>query len=263
MTSGSISKEAVRAFWDSRPCNFSHSTEPVGSLAYFEEVESRKRLVEPHIESFADFERWSGKSVLEVGCGMGTDGIRFSKAGASYTGIELSPVSLELAQRRFALYGVEGELLIADAECLDTSPLAGRTFDLIYSFGVLHHTVDPDLAIRQLRLMCHGNSELRIMLYARNSWKAALIRAGLDQPEAQNGCPIALTFTRDEAVDFAEKAGFVVTSLEQTHIFPWQVEDYVQHIYRKQPWFEVMPPEVFAALEAELGWHLLLKCTPL
>ncbi len=258
----SASIQDVKDFWDSRPCNIGHSVEPVGSRTYFEEVERRKRFVEPHIEQFADFDRWEGKSVLEVGCGMGTDGIRFAQAGALYTGIELSSTSLELAKKRFDLYGLNGRLLVQNAEELSTGPLAGHSYDLIYSFGVLHHTVSPERAIKELRLMCHSSTELRIMLYARNSWKAALISSGLDQPEAQADCPIALTYSREEATTLLESCGFSITRMEQAHIFPWEVESYVRHQYIKQPWFAAMPAEIYEAMEKELGWHLLIRATP-
>lgn len=257
-----MSIQDVIDFWDSKPCNIGHSNDTVGSLTYFEEVERRKRFVEPHIEEFVDFERWHGKSVLEVGCGMGTDGIRFAQAGAVYTGVELSSASLDLARKRFDLYGLNGRLLNQNAEELSFGPLAGHSYDLIYSFGVLHHTVSPERALKQLRLMCHDSTELRIMLYARHSWKAALITAGLDQPEAQADCPIALTFSREEATILLESCGFSITRMQQAHIFPWEVESYTRHTYVKQPWFAAMPTEVYQALEKELGWHLLISATP-
>ena len=69
---------AVREYWNSRPCNIRHSTKPVGTREYFDEVEARKYMVESHIPEFADFERWKGKKVLEIGCGIGTDTINFA-----------------------------------------------------------------------------------------------------------------------------------------------------------------------------------------
>ena len=84
------SLEVVEQYWDTRPCNIRHSDKEVGTLEYFEEVEKRKYFVEPHIPTFADFQSWREKRVLEIGCGIGTDAINFAKNGAIYTGIELS-----------------------------------------------------------------------------------------------------------------------------------------------------------------------------
>ena len=253
--------DEVRKYWDTRPCNVRHSRAEVGTRQYFDEVEERRYFVEPHIVPFAEFDRWAGKTVLEVGCGIGTDTIRFARAGASVTAIDVSSRSLDLARQRAEVYGLEDltRFLLADAEHLD-QVLGDEHFDLIYSFGVLHHTPDPAAALRQLRRLCSDESELRIMLYARNSWKAAMIEAELDQPEAAAGCPIAATYTLTEAVDLLED--FRITKIWQDHIFPFNIEHYVNHEYRLEPWFEAMPDAMFQALKQSFGWHLLIRAVP-
>lgn len=94
------------------------------------------------------------------------------------------------------------------------------------------------------------------MLYAKNSWKNILINAGWDQPEAQGGCPQALTYTKQEARDLFD--AFNTVSVEQDFIFPWNIEHYVKYEYIKQPWFEAMPLELFKIMEHALGWHLMI-----
>ena len=91
----------VKNFWNSRPCNVRHSSKSIGSIEYFDEVEKKKFFVEPHIIPFSDFPSWKNKTVLEVGCGMGTAAINFVKQGAKYTAVELSEESLKLAKKRF------------------------------------------------------------------------------------------------------------------------------------------------------------------
>src|ERR1700732_5357552 len=97
--------ESVQAYWDARPCNVRHSMQPIGTREYFDEVEARKYFVEPHIPGFAEFERWRGEKVLEMGWGIGTDTINFARHGARVTSVELSEKSLELARQRAGVYG--------------------------------------------------------------------------------------------------------------------------------------------------------------
>ncbi len=253
--------ETVKEYWDRRPCNLRHSQQPVGSRAYFDEVERRKYMVEPHIPGFAEFERWRGKDVLEIGCGIGTDAVNFARAGAAYSGIELSRASLDLVRRRFELFGLTGSLMESNAEDLG-SIAAGGSFDLVYSFGVVHHTPRPRAVIESARRVIRREGLLKIMLYAKHSWKAVMIDEGFDQPEAQSGCPIALTYDKTDVEDLF-RGCFAIQDIRQAHIFPYVVEDYLEYRYRKQPWFEVMPPDMFAALERHLGWHMLITATPI
>lgn len=249
--------DEVRSFWDSRPCNVRHSNSEVGSIQYFNEVEERKYFVEPHILTFADFHAWRGKKVLEIGCGIGTDAVNFVRAGANYTGVELSAESLRIAKRRFEVFNLEGKLIEGNAEGIELL-FPGERFDLIYSFGVLHHTPSLENALVSISKLMDENTTFKMMLYAKNSWKNAMIKAGLDQPEAQYGCPIANTYTEEEVINSLQKCKLNLLTLSQTHIFPYQVERYKNYEYVKEPWFREMPKDIFEALEKTLGWHLLI-----
>lgn len=241
----------VAAFWNQRPCNIRHSQAPVGTREYFDEVEKRKYLVEPHIHRFAEFEKWKGKNVLEIGCGIGTDATNFARAGARYTGVEVSKTSLELAKKRFEIFGLQGTFYLGNAEQL-------ATYDLVYSFGVIHHTPSPEDVIDQVKCFLGPDSEFRLMLYAKNSWKDCMIEAGFDQPEAASGCPIAKTYTHEDVIQLLKD--FDIVSLEQDHIFPYRVEKYIRYEYERQPWFQAMPEVMFRALERRFGWHTLIRC---
>jgi SAM-dependent methyltransferase len=253
-----VSIESVKAYWDARPCNIRHSKKPLGSKEYFDEVETRKYYVEPHIPGFAQFARWKGKRVLEVGCGIGTDTINFARAGAQVTAVDLSTESLAVAKQRAEVFGFKEQVKFyqADAERLsETVPV--ERYDLVYSFGVIHHTPQPARAAAQIRKFMGPDSELRLMVYAKNSWKSLMIEAGFDQPEAQSGCPVAFTYTHDE-VRQELLQGYEVQSIEQEHIFPFVIEKYIKYEYEIVPWFAAMPREMFRALEKSLGWHKLV-----
>jgi hypothetical protein len=100
-------------------------------------------------------------------------------------------------------------------------------------------------------------SEFRLMLYAKNSWKAIMIEAGLDQPEAQAGCPIVHTYSKKDIQ--ALLSGFRIMEIRQDHIFPYVISHYLKQRYVLQPWFKVMPNAMFMALKKKLGWHWLIR----
>lgn len=256
----SVQISAVRDYWDARPCNVRHGTAPVGSLEWSQQVTSRKYFVEPHILKFAQFERWRGKKVLEVGCGIGTDTLQFIRAGAKVYAVDVSEASLALTFDRFEaegfwpkkIFGSERNItfLVSDAEAY----LPAKNFDLAYSFGVLHHTPNPAAALRNIYSALKPGGELRIMLYASISLKFLL----REQPEAQAGCPIARTYTGWSARKMLQAAGFEVKSVTKAHIFPWDVKEYVAHRYVKRWPFRWMPKWMFLGMEKSLGHHLLI-----
>jgi len=248
--------EQIRTYWNNRPCNIRHSRSPIGTKEYFDEVEARRYANEPHNYTFPEFERWKGKRVLEIGCGIGTDATNFARAGAKYTGVDLSIESIKLAKQRFEVFGLEGEFFECNAEELNSAFDPHEKFDLIYSFGVIHHAPRPDRVVACLPNLLAPGGEIKCMLYAKNSWKNIMIEAGWDQPEAQDNCPQAMTYTKQEARELFRD--FDNVHVEQDFIFPWNIEHYVKYEYVKQPWFESMPPELFKILERALGWHLMI-----
>jgi len=251
----------VQSYWDRRPCNIRHSQKSRDTKEYFEDVTARKYMVEPHIPGFADYAAWKGKKVLEIGCGIGTDARQFAQAGADYTGVDLSSESLAVARKGFELFGLKGTFIQANAEELEAK-LPFENFDLIYSFGVIHHTPHPEKVIAAIRKLIKPNGTLKIMLYAQNSWKSYMIEAGFDQPEAQFGCPIALTYTKEKVRDLL-KNNFEVVEIRQDHIFPYVVEKYVNYEYEILPWIKAMPEEMFKVMCQKLGWHMLISARPI
>lgn len=254
--------ENVQAYWDTRPCNISHSSALVGTQEWSTEVSQRKYFVEPHIIPFAEFWNWNGKRVLEIGCGLGTDTITFAQYGAQVTAVDLSPFSLQLATQRAKLHNVAHKITFqeANAECL-VAKLPIQPFDLIYSFGVLHHTPNPVQALAQVRLYADEYTWLKLMLYNRLSTKAlrlALSGGIRRQSEAQSNCPITWAYTQAQARALVESAGFTVERIQVAHIFPYQIEPYKRYEYVKAfPW-NVLPKAVFQRLESIVGWHLLI-----
>jgi 2-polyprenyl-3-methyl-5-hydroxy-6-metoxy-1,4-benzoquinol methylase len=267
-----VSIRQVQEYWDRRPCNIRHSTKLLGTREYFEEVEARKYLVEPHIKPFAQFERWKGKKVLEVGCGLGTATINFAQHGAQVTAVDLSEKSLELARQRACRYGLQERIRFycGNAEQLSAFvPI--EPYDLIYSFGVIHHTPHPESVVDQFRHYSRPGSVVKVMVYHRYAWKSLwiLMTQGrcrfwrlselvAQHSEAQTGCPITHLYSRAQIRRLLDRAGFHVTECWVDHIFPYRIDDYKQFRYVKVWYFRWMPPALFRWLERRLGWHLCI-----
>jgi len=269
-----VSIQDVQEYWNARPCNIRHSQAEVGTEEYFNQVEARKYFVEPHIPGFAEFEKWRGKRVLEIGCGIGTDTINFARAGANVTAVDLSVESLKLAKKRAEVFGLSDRIDFheVNAERLsETIPAA--PYDLVYSFGVIHHSPKPENIISEIRNnFVDSGSTLKLMVYNRHSWKVwwmlmqekvrfwdldAIIAK---HSEAQTGCPITYSYSR-RSVRSLIGEGFSVDDIFVDHIFPYQIPKYVKYEYEKEWYFNMLPTFMFRALERRLGWHLCVTAT--
>jgi ubiquinone/menaquinone biosynthesis C-methylase UbiE len=155
-----------RPFWTSYQPGFRSSASPIGTPEFFREVEEHRYRLEPHIPEVARFAYWRGRDVLEVGCGIATDGARFARAGADYVGVDLSPTALELARRRFELEGLAGRFEHASATEL---PFEDASFDLVYSHGVIHHIPETERAVEEFHRVLRPGGEAVVMLYHRDS----------------------------------------------------------------------------------------------
>jgi len=268
--------QKVSAYWSARPCNIRHSPKPIGSKEYFDEVEARKYFVEYHIPAFADFELWKGKKVLEIGCGIGTDTINFARHGAQVTAVDLTEKSLEVARQRARIFGLEDHIRFIQANAEELSSYVPvEDYDLIYSFGVIHHTPHPERVLDQIKQYVRPDTSIRIMVYNRWSWKVLWIgfvygkgqlwkldRLIAEHSEAQTGCPVTYSYSRRGGKKLLEDHGFQVSHAFAEHIFPYSIPEYVQYRYKRVWYFRWMPRFLFRALERLLGWHLCLIAQP-
>lgn len=167
-------KEQVREYWNERTCGsqFNYEAEPY-TLEYYEQVETYRYLVEPEIHSFAQFTRYHGKKVLEIGIGMGTDFLQWVRAGAEAYGVDLTTESIDHVRRRLQLYGLKAaDLRTADAENL---PYPASTFDVVYSWGVIHHSPNTRQALAEIVRVLKPGGSAKIMVYHRTSMRLFLM----------------------------------------------------------------------------------------
>lgn len=250
-------KQQIRDYWNAQPCNVKRSQHPVGSQEYFTQLSENRYRMEPHALDLAEFHKWAGKSVFEIGCGTGIDAHEFAKHGARYTGIDISKESIELAQTRFKKFGLHGNYFELHDASKDLSKFGKQ--DLIYSYGVIHHWPDMDQILRNVKSIMHEDSQFHLMLYCKDSWKYAMIMKGLDQFEAQAGCPYAKAFTKAD-VNYFLGNHFDIIDLRKAHCFMYNVEEYKKGNYVLEPWFEAMPEQMRKAVKENLGWHWCIKC---
>lgn len=159
-------KVEVREYWNAHPCGTQFTELEWGSKEFFDEVTRFRYQTQPFMRDLIDFEQFPGKKLLEIGCGLGTDLLEFAKGGAVVTGVDLTPRSIELVRKRFDLYGYPVDARVADAENL---PFEENAFDIVYSFGVLHHTPNTRKAIREVRRVLKPGGKIIIMLYHKRS----------------------------------------------------------------------------------------------
>ena len=147
---------------------------PLGSPEHLGEVE-RRFLAEawfaqkPGARPFSDlipFAEVRGRDVLEIGCGTGVHARLLAGAGARLTAVDLTPTAVELTKRRLDLAGLHADVREADAESL---PFADASFDLVWSWGVIHHSENTDRVVAEIARVLRPGGRLALMVYHRSS----------------------------------------------------------------------------------------------
>lgn len=154
-------KEAVREHWERQPCG----TRGVGAderRAFFRQLERERYEVDAHIPAWARFERGRDRDLLEIGVGAGTDFTNWVRHGARATGLDLTEAGVELTRERLALEGLSADVRTGDAERL---PFPDASFDIVYSYGVLHHTPDTPRAFAEVHRVLRPGGTMLAMIY--------------------------------------------------------------------------------------------------
>lgn len=157
-------KQQVHEFWNRASCGEELYLKSHDAAGFAEQARRRYQL-EPYIPGFAKFDQSAGKRVLEIGVGLGADHECFARAGAVLSGIDLTERAVANVSERFKVMGLRSELQVADAENL---PFADNTFDVVYSWGVIHHSPDTPAVVRHIHRVLKPGGVARIMIY--NYW---------------------------------------------------------------------------------------------
>ncbi len=164
--------DQIQQYWNTRIHDLEMTDKPVGSLAFFDDLDEYRFDKLRYLPQLVDFGGFRGQTLLEVGCGIGTDLVRFARGGALVTGVDLSQTAIDMATKNVALHGLTPvELRVANAEAL---PYADNTFDHVYGHGVIQYTADPAQLLRECHRVLKPGGTGIFMVYNRVSWLNAL-----------------------------------------------------------------------------------------
>lgn len=155
----------VENFWNHHPCE-ADAGKAADRKEYFEEIEKYRYSHNPTILRVSNFAGYKGKKVLEIGCGIGTDGRQFAKNGAVYTGINIDRASVELAKEAFIRFELQGEIYRMNAEKLE---FPDNSFDHVFSLGVIHHTPSPEQVVKEMFRVLKPGGTASVMIYNKSS----------------------------------------------------------------------------------------------
>jgi len=162
---------AIGGYWNEHIHDLEMATQPVGSPGFFQKLEAYRFDKLHYLPQVIDFSAYRDKHLLEVGCGLGIDLIRFAHAGAIVTGIDLASASIDLARKNFEQNSLDTDLRVMNGEALQ---FADNSFDVVYAHGVLQYTANPYKMATELHRVLRPGGEAILMVYNKYSWLNAL-----------------------------------------------------------------------------------------
>lgn len=187
-----------------------------------------------------------GADLLEVGCGMGDDTAQWAKRGLSVTAVDLTKPAVECAKLRFKMCGLNGNILIGNAESLE---FPDNSFDIVYSFGVLHHTPGTDKAIEEVRRVLKVGGLALIMLYHRRSLNY-LVHRVLNHPfdgSRNDPCLVEHTYTKSEIMQMFKRYSSCKISVEYLFGTGYGTVNMITPMF------------LHRFLGRRIGWHLMIE----
>lgn len=157
-----FTKVDVHDFWEKASCGenlfLKGETE---KEKYLNQAAERYKL-EPEILEFADFSKSQSKKVLEIGVGLGADHQKWAESGADLYGCDLTQRAIDHTGNRLKIFGLKSNLMVGDAENLK---YPDNYFDIVYSWGVIHHSPNTEKAVNEIRRVLKLNGIAKIMIY--------------------------------------------------------------------------------------------------
>jgi SAM-dependent methyltransferase len=241
------SVETVRQFWQTHVNNEYYTEATRGTATYFREIEQRRYLTHYHLPELFGSLDGRGRRLLEIGCGIGVDSIQLAQRGFRVTAVDLTENALEIGAGFAAERGVDIDFRLGNAEGLD---FPDQAFDVVYSFGVLHHTPDIRRSVAEVHRVLRDGGTAYVMLYGRYSL-VNLVHRALRLPyesprDRHDHCPVVYTFSRQEARALFGQFNRVSVRAE----YPFT--------YGFGPLAMRLPLQIRRPLGRVIGWHLMI-----
>jgi SAM-dependent methyltransferase len=251
---GRATIDDVRLYWNAHIHDLEITSHPVGSPGFFADLDQYHFEKLHHLPRLVAFDGYRGKRVLEVGCGAGTDLVRFARGGAIVTGVDLSPSAIALARQNFAQQGLEADLREADGERL---PFSDDTFDFVFAHGVVQYTANDQRLVDECRRVLRPGETAVFQVYNRVSWLNALSKL-MKVPLEHEDAPVLGKYSAAELRSLLK--GFADVRIVEER-FPVKSR---LHKGWKGVMFNTFFVGTFNALPRSLvrrfGWHLLAFC---
>src|SRR4029077_4217370 len=259
---GDSYKDQVQNQWNQNPVGSQYARESQPhTLDWYLEVERHRYGVDaPWMPDMMEFAKHSGRDVLEIGGGMGTDLAQFARNGARVTDIDLAAGHLRLAEENFHLRGLSGRFIHLDAESL---PFDDHSFDVVYSNGVLHHTPNTAAVVREIHRVLRPGGRAIVMLYAESSlhyWRKLVWRLGIKEGLLDTvSMGEIMSRTVERSSNDARPLVKVYTKRRAEVLF----KDFNRvEVLQRQLLAEELPAALrwtLSSSERRLGWNLIVK----
>ncbi len=176
--------EQIRQYWNEHIHDLELAQHPVGTHGFFQDLDEYRFDKLRYLPGVVDFKGYRNKKILEVGCGVGIDLVRFARGGAAVHGIDLAEQSVNLARKYFEHENLSASLNLGNGEALQFDD---NSFDMVYAHGVIQYTADPQKMVDELRRVVRPDGQVIMMVYNRHSWLNFLsqtLGVGLEHEDA-------------------------------------------------------------------------------
>ena len=191
---GAATISDVRDYWNHHIHDLDISRAAPGSPAFFADLDQYHFEKLHHLLRLVNFGGYRGQRVLDVGCGAGTDLVRFAQGGAIVSGVDLSPSAIALARQNFAQRGLSADLHEADGEHL---PFGDNSFDVVFAHGVVQYTSNDQALVNECRRVLTPGGTAVFQVYNRISWLNALSKV-MKTPLEHEDAPVLKRYSAGE-----------------------------------------------------------------